>query len=213
MTFSNARLIEKDVLASSALLDTQSGSAVVDLFSWNGGASRFSCQAIYDVTAVPAAAVIATANIFISSDPDHPSQFNKTAHGFTTGLKVQATTAGTLAVPLALATDYYAIRIDANYFQLASSLANAIAGTPIAITNVGVTSTTLTPVALSASVTFQESNDGVNYTDMQAATSITTDGSTIIKSIAYCRYFKVLKTLTAGVVNLKAYVLVIGDAS
>ena len=208
MPNNNARLIEKDILA--AVLPTGSGdSVIVDL----NGASKFSCQAIYDVVA-PSAAAILTANIFISSDPDHPSQFFKAAHGLTTGLKVQATTAGTLAVPLALATDYYVIKIDADYFALATSFANAVAGTKIAITNVGVTSTTLTPVALSgASVTFRKSNDETNWIGVQTATSITADGTVMIEqaNVSY-RYFKAVKALTAGYVDLKALVLVIGDA-
>lgn len=206
MANQNFRLIEKDILTD--LSDTGAGSAIVDL----KGASKFSCQAVYDVTAVPSAATILTANITLSSDPTHPSQFFKAAHGMVTGMIVQATTAGTLAVPLALATNYYVIRIDANYFQLASSAENALAGTPIAITNVGVTSTTLTPVALSCSVTFQKSNDQVNWVDIQTATSITVDGSVMIENAAVAfRYLRVLKTLTGGNVNLKAYVLVIGD--
>ncbi len=207
MSAYNARLIEKDLL--SAIGDTSSGNVIVDLT----GASKYSCQAIYDVTANPSAAVIATANITTSSDPTHPSQFHKAGHGFVTGLKVQATTAGTLAVPLVVSTDYYAIKIDADYFQLASSLANALAGTPIAITNIGVTSTTLTAVALSASVTFQKSNDQINWIDVQTATAITVDGAVIIEvaNVSY-RYLNVKKTLTAGIVNLKALVLVIGDA-
>jgi hypothetical protein len=204
----NARIIEKDIFD---LETTEAGdSEIIDLT----GASKFSCQAVYDVISNPAAAAIATANITISSNPDHPSQFQKTNHGMITGIKVQATTAGTLAVPLVLATDYYVIVIDANYFQLASSQANAFAGTPIAITNVGVTSTTLTPVALAgASVTFRKSNDAVNWIDIQTATSITVDGTVMIEqaNVSY-RYFKAVKALTAGVVDLQATVLVIGDA-
>ena len=207
MPTNNARLIEKDVMTEIG--DTGAGSAIVDL----NAASKFSCQAVYDVTAVPSAAVIATANITTSSDPTHPSEFNKAAHGMVTGMKVQATTAGTLAVPLVLATDYFIIRVSADYFALATTYANALAGTRIAITNVGVTSTTLTPVALSASVTFQKSNDQTNWIDIQTATAITVDGSVMIEqaNVSY-RYLRVLKTLAGGNVNLKAYVLVIGDA-
>lgn len=209
MPNNNARLIEKNLLTD--FLTTEAGSsATVDL----NGASKFSCQAIYDVIANPSAAVIATANISLSSDPTHPSEFNKTAHGFITGLKVQATTAGTLAVPLALLTDYYVIKVSADYFALATTYANAVAGTRIAITNVGVTSTTLTPVALAgASVEFFKSNDGSNWTSIQTATAITVDGSVFLEvaNVSY-RYFKVVKSLTAGIVDVDALVLVIGDA-
>jgi hypothetical protein len=208
MAFQNARLIEKDVLSSVG--STSSGSAIVDL----NGASKFSCQAVYDVTANPAAATIATSNIFINTDPTHPSQFFKAGHGFVTGMKVQATTAGTLAVPLVALTDYYIIKVDSDYFSVATSLANALAGTALSITGVGVTSTTFTAVALSASFTFQKSNDGVNWIDIQTATTITVDGSVMLEqpNVAY-RYFRALKTLTAGNVALSAYVLVIGDAT
>lgn len=208
MAFANARLIEKDML--SAVISTGAGSAYVDL----AGASKVSCQAIYTVGA-PAAAAIAVANITLSSDPTHPSEFMKASHGLVTGLKVQATTAGTLAVPLALATDYFVIKVSDNYFALATSFANAVAGTRIAITDVGVTSTTLTPVALAgASVTFRESNDAVNWTDAQAATSITVTGSVMLKvpNVSY-RYLQVVKALTSGQVDLKALVLVVGDAT
>jgi len=202
----NARIIEKDIF--EGFISTEAGdSEIIDL----KGASKFSCQAIYDVIS-PSAAAIATANITISSNPTHPSEFMKVAHGLSTGLKVRATTAGTLAVPLVLATDYYVIKVSDDYFALATSFANAVAGTRIAITNVGVTSTTLTPVALAgASVTFQRSNNRVNWESVSPATSITVDGSVMLlqPDVSY-RYFKVLKSLTAGEVDVKALILVIG---
>lgn len=203
----NARLIESDAIA--AIPAGASGSSeIIDL----NGASKFSCQSIYDVQ-TPAAAIITTANITISSDPTHPSQFHKAAHGFATGLKVRATTAGTLAVPLAVATDYFVIRVDADYFQLATSLANALAGTAIAITNVGVTSTTLTPVALSgATITFQKSNSSSGpWENIQSATAISADGSVmLVQPYVSYRYFKAVKALTAGQVALRCLVLGIG---
>jgi hypothetical protein len=55
-------------------------------------------------------------------------------HGFVTGDKVQLTSTGTLPAGLALATDYYVIRVDANNFKLASSAALAAAGTAVDIT-------------------------------------------------------------------------------
>jgi hypothetical protein len=68
-----------------------------------------------------------------------------------------------------------------------------------------------TPVGITA--TFEASNDGVNYTALQAATSIAADGSTFLEqpNVAY-RYFKVVKALTSGTADIKALVLVIGDA-
>ena len=54
-----------------------------------------------------------------------------TAHGFTTGTKVQLTTSGTLPTGLSLATDYYIIRLDANTFALATTKSGAFAGTKV----------------------------------------------------------------------------------
>lgn len=195
------RIVDTDVLSDVG--STSNGSSVTNLF----GADKLSCHVVYDVTAVPAAAAIATANINTTTD-----QFFKTSHGLVTGMKVRATTAGTLAVPLVVSTDYFVIAIDADYFQLAASLADALAGTEIDITDVGVTSTTLTPVALACSVTFQKSNDGVNFIDIQTATTVTVDGSVMLEqaNVSY-KYFKVLKTLTGGNVDMQAHLLVIGD--
>src|ERR1700754_2492449 len=55
-----------------------------------------------------------------------------TAHGFFTGLKVALT--GTNLPGGLSATNYWVIVVDANTIKLASSLANANAGTPVDIT-------------------------------------------------------------------------------
>jgi hypothetical protein len=59
---------------------------------------------------------------------------NISAHGLETGDKAQLTTTGTLPAGLALATDYFVIRVDADNIKLASSVANAEAGTAVDIT-------------------------------------------------------------------------------
>lgn len=66
------------------------------------------------------------------------------ADKWVTGMKVQATTTGTLPTGLALATDYFVIRISATTIKLASSLALAVAGTAIDITGTGTGTHTLT---------------------------------------------------------------------
>lgn len=52
-------------------------------------------------------------------------------HGLKTGQQVQLTTTGTLPTGLSPSTTYFVIGVDANSFQLATSLANAAAGTAI----------------------------------------------------------------------------------
>ncbi len=54
-----------------------------------------------------------------------------------TGTRIRLTTTTTLPAGLALATDYYYIRIDDDTFMLATSYANAVAGTQINITDAG----------------------------------------------------------------------------
>jgi hypothetical protein len=68
-----------------------------------------------------------------------------TGHGFVLAQKVRtvATFGGSLPGGLAEATDYFVIPIDANTFKLATSSANAIAGTAINITSNGSSPTML----------------------------------------------------------------------
>lgn len=54
-----------------------------------------------------------------------------------TGTRVRLTTTTTLPAGLALATDYYVIKVSDTTFELASSYANAVAGTQIDITDAG----------------------------------------------------------------------------
>jgi len=61
-----------------------------------------------------------------------------------TGTRVRLTTTTTLPAPLATATDYYVIRMSDGTFELATSYANAIAGTQINITDAGTGTHTVT---------------------------------------------------------------------
>jgi hypothetical protein len=60
-----------------------------------------------------------------------------------TGTRVRCTTTTTLPAPLATATDYYLIKISDTTYKLATSYANAIAGTAIDITTAGTGTHTL----------------------------------------------------------------------
>lgn len=61
-----------------------------------------------------------------------------------TGTRVRLTTSGTLPAPLATATDYYVVRMSDTTFELATTYANAIAGTQINITDAGTGTHTVT---------------------------------------------------------------------
>lgn len=60
-----------------------------------------------------------------------PAVVTRSSHGLFTGQQVYLTTTGALPTGLAANTNYWVIRVDANTFRLATSLANALAGTAI----------------------------------------------------------------------------------
>lgn len=205
------RLIQKDLFAS--MTSTNSGDSEVIKLDYAAG---FSVQAVYDVQ-TPAAVIVASAAIVFST-----ATWTSTAHGFTTGLKVRLTTSSALPAPLQLATDYFVIVVTANTFKLASSLALALAGTPVTLSDAGVGNQTVTPVALAgATIGFYGSNveEGDVWTLLATATAITVDGSSYYPPVATAqpplayRRFKCVKGLTAGVVDLRAYVLVVGGTA
>lgn len=68
----------------------------------------------------------------------------ESSHGYLTGDVGQLTTSSALPGGLALSTDYHVIKVDANSYALASSSANAIAGTRIYPTTVGTGNQTIT---------------------------------------------------------------------
>lgn len=70
---------------------------------------------------------LGTATISISS----PGLVGFTAHGMKTGDAVYFTTTGALPTGVSANTQYFAIVMDANSFRLATSFANALAGTAI----------------------------------------------------------------------------------
>jgi microcystin-dependent protein len=92
--------------------------------SCNGAAvSRTTYNSLYNaITASLGTVTITSAN---------PGVVSLTAHGLSTGSCIELTTTGTLPANLSANTNYYVIYVDANSFGLATSAANAIAGTAI----------------------------------------------------------------------------------
>lgn len=131
------------------------------------------------------------------------------AHGYYTGLKVAATTDTTLPSPLT-ATNYYVIRIDADTFKLATSAANALAGTAINITDTGTGIHTLTPAALAgASYKLQASMDDTNFFDLSVTNNVTTTAQFIHEKVdPMFNYVRVVWTMTAGQIAYNLYTVV-----
>jgi hypothetical protein len=106
----------------------------------------FAAAAVELTVATLYAAVVETGVI---ADDDFTADnatetFTAVAHGLLTGDgPIRLTSSGTLPAGLATATDYYVIRTGANTFKLATSFANALAGTNLAITDDGTGTHTL----------------------------------------------------------------------
>jgi hypothetical protein len=79
---------------------------------------------------------------------DATSTFTAANHGLRTGQPVQVSeSGGALPSGLSAATTYFAIYVDANDFQLATSRANAFAGTEVTISTNGSGTLTVATVA------------------------------------------------------------------
>lgn len=185
----------------STLLDTQVASTqslILNLAS----IKLASVQIVYSNVAPSAAAVLAAAVDATANT------LTKTSHGFVTGLKGQMTTSSALPGGLATTTDYFVVKIDADTFKLASSLANAEAGTVIDITTQGTGTHTFTATTSTGNVCkLQHSNDGTNYKDLGSytATIATSASSDIwrVGDVSDIGYIKVLYTPSAGQIALK----------
>lgn len=142
------------------------------------------------------------------------------AHGYVTGLIGQASNSGgALPTGLSALTNYYVIVIDANTIALATSLANAVAGTPIVLSSNGTGTQTFTPTTSASNVIkLQGGNDGVaaNYVDVTTSNfpqinlactvTVTTSAGVAFWQIGRppFRYARLLFTPSAGQVTLSA---------
>jgi hypothetical protein len=152
-----------------------------------------SFQIIYANT-TPSAIVVASSNITAAG------VFTSAAHGMSTGLKGQFTTSGSLPTGLSASTNYYIIALSANTFTVASSLANAIAGTPVTITSAGTGNQTFTATAIAgAIITPQLSNDGVNWwSETNGVVTYSTDGNSFYSPTYKARWARFSLAITSG---------------
>lgn len=186
-------------------------------------------QRTFDVLVPPAPSVTTTNTSLVKSNRPNfsimavvvvntpvPIAFNcavtdictSTAYTGETGLKVQVSTTTTIPTGLALATDYFVIKLTDTTFSLATTLVNALAGTPIDVTGIGSGTHTMTATALAgASIKLQGSIDCVNYIDMAGtSTAVTVSANTIWTFTAQpFRCVRSQATLTAG--QLSTYVM------
>lgn len=147
-------------------------------------------------------------------------QVTITNHGQVTGTKGQVSTSSALPTGLSAVTDYFIIKIDADTVQFATSLANAVAGTAIDLTNAGVGTQTFTPTTSAGNVLkAQVSLDGTNYVDVTTANfplinlamtvTISTSSGSVLwdfgNNIRF-KYAKLLYTPSAGQITMSQYI-------
>ena len=203
--------MRKRIIQDNFTVNNVTGTSYSSVISLDDCAETISVQVVADVN-TPSAVIVASAAITINTDPTHPSSFHSVAHGLIDGLKVQVSTSTTLPTGITAVTDYFVIKTDADYFKLATSLVNALAGTAQSITNVGVGNQTVTPTAIAGGTwTLQQSNDGTNYADVASATNVTTDASFFVEKIdPTSKQMRIKCVVTAGMFSCDNHVLVKG---
>lgn len=118
------------------------------------------------------------------------------------GLKGQGTTTTTLPAGLSTSTDYFVIPVDDLTFKLATSYANALAGTVINITDTGTGTHTFTPTAIAGgTISLQGSIDDSSYVDITSSSSNVTATAKFYWNISdtFYPYVRVKYVNTAGV--------------
>jgi hypothetical protein len=130
------------------------------------------------------------------------------SHGYKTGLKLALTTSDTLPTGLS-ATDYYAIYVSDNVIQLATSVANANAGTAVAFTAVGSGTHTLTAASLaSGNIKLQKSADDSTWIDVASMTEDITGDETVGWEVTtYSKYIRLVTTLSAGQLSVTSKIV------
>lgn len=136
----------------------------------------------------------------------------KSAHSFVTGIVVQVSNSGgALPTGLSAGTNYYVTRIDGDTFYLATTLANALAGTKIDITGAGSGTHTITPTAFAGGALKLQGtlDDGASWVDVPNETKTITADSTEVWELDVIRYpdYRIYPTLTAGSMTVSAKAL------
>lgn len=139
--------------------------------SQNSSVAKVSRISKVDVTAVIAGANPANI-VFTAADTDLCT--TATAHGFTSGVKVQFTTTTTLPGGLSTSTDYHLAVISTTTFKVCTSQANVSAGTYVDITDAGTGVHTVAVTAtLAGTIKIQKTNSTLE--EITAATAVWVD--------------------------------------
>lgn len=162
-----------------------------------------------------AAVVETNANKVISAVSAAADTVTIVGHEYPLGLKVQLTTTGTLPAGLTVTTDFFLIIVDVDTLSFATTLANALAGTAVDITDAGTGTHTVEPVALAGGAwKIQGTNIPVDnptsrvWVDIPGETAnITVTANFLqLKDISHLRAIRLSAVVTAGSVSVSAWV-------
>ncbi len=124
------------------------------------------------------AATLNTATIATSDVDTGDNHITETGHGLLTGDVVKYNTNGGTAITgLTDGQYYYVIKVDANDYRLATSEANATAGTAISLTGTGNASQTFTNITSDKESKLALSVNGSSFIDIDIANQLTLAGA------------------------------------
>lgn len=119
-----------------------------------------------------------------------PGVVTQANHGLATGMAVKLATAGTLPTGLNTTDVFYVIRIDRNTFNLATTYANAIAGTKITTSATQTGAHTLVPQAIAQKVNSLECEVSLGYAEDGARFKVGSVGadSPVFGTLPYVKF-------------------------
>jgi hypothetical protein len=192
-------VIRNDVVVNSVAY-TVDGNVDIDVGKLDQGSLQI------EVTDATPAAVTFTDTDVNATD----NTITKAAHGLNQGQKIALTTNGTLPDPLT-ATNYWVIRVSSSVVKLATSAANALAGTAVNLTDAGSVgaANVMTPATLSVAITLYTSNDGVSYyayATNQTTGALTATGGKMfdLTDKLNFHWLRIATVMTTGTASVKA---------
>lgn len=119
------------------------------------------------------------AKSFSTSDVNTSTDtITETSHNYYTGLVGQFTTTGSAPGGISATTDYYIIKVNANSYKIATTKANAEAGTAVNITSTGSGTHTFTPRGDVTNLKFNKRGVSVAFVDFLIQRVTTSTGAT-----------------------------------
>ena len=163
----------------------------------------------FDMCLIPSFVAVATLVVASTGWDAATDTITSASHGLKTGMVYQATTSGALPTGISGGTDYFVIYKTDDTFQLATSLANAQAGTAVNFTDSGSGNHTLTQQTDVATYTVQISPDNSSWFVYDAMTAVSVVGITEISKHfeTAAAYVRIRINVTKGAANFDGWLI------